>query len=299
MIAAMSQPNRREKDSGANRPRPVVLLFLAACLLATSPARAASREAASREAKERTARMACLSGDYAKGVAILSELFINTKDSTYIYNSARCFQQNAKFVEAAARFEEYLRVSKKLTEQEKAETQKQISDCQAALARQSGQTTPAAPAAQATPLAAAPTTTQGVVAPAPPVADRPVVIEQAEQATNSAPTAASGSGLRTAGIVTAAVGGVALLAGVILNLKVNSMANDFQNLNGYTDSKESDRKNFQTIGWVSYGVGAACVATGSVLYILGLRGGKQDATSMTFLPAFGPNGAAAIVKGSF
>ncbi len=77
------------------------------------------------------------------------------------------------------------------------------------------------------------------------------------------------------------------------------MASDFQNLNGYTDSKESDRKTFETLGWVSYGVGAACVATGSVLYILGLRGGRQDSTPMAFVPVFGPGGAAAMLKGAF
>jgi hypothetical protein len=106
----------------------------------------------------------------------------------------------------------------------------------------------------------------------------------------------SGAGLRSAGIVTAAVGGAALVAGVLLNLKVNSMASDFQSLNGYTDSKESDRKTYQTLGWVSYGVGAACVATGAVLTILGLQG-KPDSTSMAFVP--GPGGAAAVLKGAF
>jgi hypothetical protein len=33
--------------------------------------------------------MACLSGDYTKGVAILSELFVDTKDPTYLFNQGR------------------------------------------------------------------------------------------------------------------------------------------------------------------------------------------------------------------
>jgi len=36
-----------------------------------------------------------------------------------------------------------------------------------------------------------------------------------------------------------------------------------------------------------------------VLYILGLRRGKQGSTSMAFVPAFGPGGAAAMLKGAF
>jgi hypothetical protein len=268
----------------------MVLSFLLAGILSTSPARAANREA-----RERMARTACLAGDYAKGVTILSELFVQTNDPTYIYNQARCFQQNSKFQEAISRFQEHLRVGKKLSEEDKAETQKQISDCQAQLAAQSGQTVTAAPAVQAAPPVAPPTATQTPAAQAPTVAPAPVIAEQAVPS-NSSPV--PGAGLRTAGVITAAVGGAALVAGVILNLKVNTMASGFQNLNGYTDSKESDRKSLETLGWVSYGAGAACVATGSVLYILGLQG-KQGSSSMAFVPAFGPGGAAAILKGAF
>jgi hypothetical protein len=288
MIAAMSQPSQRERRSRSHRAKhgATVLLLLVTGLFATSPARAANREA-----KERMARTACLAGDYAKGVTILSELFVLTNDPTYIYNQARCFQQNSKFQEAISRFQEHLRVGKKLSAEDKAETQKQISDCQAQLAAQSGQTVTAAPAVQAAPPVAPPTATQ-----TPTVAPAPVIVEQAVPS-NSSPV--PGSGLRTAGVITAVVGGVALVAGVILNVKVNSMASGFQNLNGYTDSKESERKSLETLGWVSYGVGAACVATGSVLYILGLQGRKQGSTLMAFVPAFGPGGAAAILKGAF
>jgi hypothetical protein len=92
-----------------------------------------------------------------------------------------------------------------------------------------------------------------------------------------------------------AVGGAAIIAGVMFNLKVNSMASDYGKLNGYTDSKESDRKTYQTLGWVGYGVGAACVATGAVLYYLGVH---TSATSPSV--ALGADGSvSATVKGVF
>jgi len=50
--------------------------------------------AAGKEAKERAARKACLSGDYDKGVEILSDLFLDTVDANYIFDQARCFEQN-------------------------------------------------------------------------------------------------------------------------------------------------------------------------------------------------------------
>lgn len=46
--------------------------------------------------RERAARTACLAGDYRKGVALLVELFVETKDRTHIFNQARCFEQNGQ-----------------------------------------------------------------------------------------------------------------------------------------------------------------------------------------------------------
>jgi hypothetical protein len=122
------------------------------------------------------------------------------------------------------------------------------------------------------------------------------VIQQVQQQPASTP----GSGLRTAGVVTASVGGAALIAGVILNLKVNSMAGSMETTpGGYTPSKESNRKTYQTLGWVGYGAGAACVATGAVLYILGLKSGPSSSASLAFVPAFAPGQAGAVLKGAF
>jgi hypothetical protein len=113
------------------------------------------------------------------------------------------------------------------------------------------------------------------------------------------PAGESRTGLRTAGIITAAFGGAAVVAGVILNLKVNSMASDMQKTNGYTDSKDSDRKTYESLGWAGYGVGAACVVTGAVLYYLGARSGSTGTSSVAFVPTLAPGQAGAIVKGAF
>ena len=246
------------------------LLLLVPLLLGARVAQAESVET-----KERTARMACLSGDYAKGVAILSELFVDTRNYVYIYNQARCYQQSSRFAEALAHFQEYLRAGKKLSKDEKADAQKHIDECKSLLAGQPSQP----PVAPPTP---APVAAPQPLPPAPAVA--PMVAQQS----NPRPARESGSGLRTAGIVTAAVGGAGLIAGVILNLKVNSMASDIQKVDGYTPGKESDRKNYESLGWLSYGAGAACVATGAVLYYLGLRAGSAGSTSVALVASWPP-----------
>ena len=73
--------------------------------LAATPALAAGKQS-----REHAARRACLSGDVNTGVTILSDLFIDTKDPTYIFNQGRCFEQNHRYEDAVSRFEEYLRV---------------------------------------------------------------------------------------------------------------------------------------------------------------------------------------------
>jgi hypothetical protein len=83
----------------------------------------------------RTARKACLSGDYAKGVSILADLYVETSDPNYLFNQARCYEQNLRFVEAAERFKEYLRKAPRLGEAERADVEKHIVDCEAVTAK--------------------------------------------------------------------------------------------------------------------------------------------------------------------
>ena len=64
--------------------------WLWVCLLA--PLLVAGQARAARvDARERAAKKACLTGDAAKGVEILADLFIDTDDATYIFNQGRCF----------------------------------------------------------------------------------------------------------------------------------------------------------------------------------------------------------------
>jgi hypothetical protein len=89
------------------------------------------------------------------------------------------------------------------------------------------------------------------------------------------------------------------LAGVVFNVKANSIASSYQDRGGYTQSKESDRKSYEMTAWVGYGVGAACVATGTALYLFGRKTGASDASTVAVLPAFAPGQAGAVLKGAF
>jgi hypothetical protein len=289
-IAAMGQSYGRKRFSLGSRALLVCTLLVTPCLLAP-----ASAQAASRQAQEKAARKACLSGDYTKGVSILTDLFIDSKDSNYIFNQGRCFEQNRRYEDAIARFQEYLRAGSHVDASDKAAAEKHIADCQDLLAKQTGQ--PAATLAPAPPVQAS-IVQQALAVPPPAVAPppTPIVLQQAQPQL----AGASGSGLRTAGIVTASIGGAAVIAGIILNSKVNGMASDMETTpGGYSASKESDRKTYETLGWIGYGLGAACVATGAILYIVGRKAGPSDSTQVAIVPTISGGQTGAVLVGAF
>jgi hypothetical protein len=270
-------------------------LFLAALaafvLLQLKPAVAASRLQ-----RERAARKACLTGDPAKGVSILADLFLDTEDPTYIFNQGRCFEQNRKYEDAIARFEEYLVTTNAVLSREDRESaEKHITTCRETLARERG-------SSSATSL------TQPSTSPPPPVhapepaptlePSRSIVLQPAPEPQPLSPH--GNAGLRIVGIVTASVGVAAVAAAVVLNVKANSMVNQMETTsNGYSPSKVDERKTYETISWVGYGLGAACVATGAILFGLGLKPGGSSSTSVAIVPALGAGQAGALLTGGF
>lgn len=106
-----------------------------------APALGGAKEATSRqpslESKERAAKTACMSGDYAKGVALLAEMFVSTGKPIYIFNQGRCFEQSGKYEEAIVRFREFLRKHAEKDESGLA-AETHIAECEALLSRQKG-----------------------------------------------------------------------------------------------------------------------------------------------------------------
>ena len=237
--------------------------------------------------REKAAQKACSLGDYQKGVDILADLLVGSDDPNYIYNQGRCYEQNSRWEQAINRFREYLRKDGSLSDGDRADVERHISDCERALAKEQPALLPAAAPA---PVAPAET-------PAPAPAPPPVT---PDVSTKSAPPAADsgqGKGLRVAGIVCAAVGLAAVGTGVGLALKTQSMSSDADKNGGTTQAQEDLRKSLETWGWVSYGVGAAAIATGAVLYIVGWPSDRS--TNVALLPALAPDGVSMVLKGRF
>jgi hypothetical protein len=269
-------------------PALIALILASPALLTAVPAWAASRQA-----QERTARKACLNGDYAKGVSILSELFVDTKDPTYLFNQGRCFEQNRRYEDAVARFEEYLRAAgDNLRTDARAAAEKHLSDCKEKVAQEH-------PTQSALPEALAPPPATAAPLPFVPL---PTTEPAAETSATKAPPAGPGKrrwGLITAGIITATVGVGGVVTGLVFNLKANSLASDWENKPGaYSTAAENDQKSYKTTAWVGYGVGAACAVTGAVLIALGARrtGSSGD---VALVPSIGPGQMGALLTGAF
>lgn len=122
----------------------IALALLSLGLISAQGAWAASSKA---KASEKTARKACLSGDYTKGVSILSELFVDTGNPIYLFNQARCYEQNLRYAEAAERFKEYLRKAPDLGDREKADVERRIADCETSAGIKTAPSESAKPAA--------------------------------------------------------------------------------------------------------------------------------------------------------
>jgi hypothetical protein len=110
-----------------------------------------------------------------------------------------------------------------------------------------------------------------------------------------APVATPVAGLRTAGLVVAAVGGAAVVGGVVFNLQHNSKVADLTP--DYTRDKESSSRTYKTLSMLGYGVGAACVVGGAVMYYLGWRAGSE--TQVALVPSVMDGGASALLAGAF
>ena len=235
----------------------------------------------SRAAKEKAAKKACATGDYAKGVDLLADLYVESNNLLWVYNQGRCYQQNNRWEQAISRFREYLRKAKDISESDRAETERQIADCELSMGKTSQVAPP--PVAAPAPLPVARPETQASDAPASSVSIKPEP---------SPSDRSSGKGLRVAGIVSAAVGVAALGTGVGLALKANGLSTT-----DYSRSREDQRASLKAWSMVGYGVGAAAIVTGVVLYVVGWP--SEQSSSVALLPVVASDGASVSLSGRF
>jgi tetratricopeptide (TPR) repeat protein len=145
---------------------------------------------------------------------------------------------------------------------------------------------PASPAAEAGPTSAAD------AGPAAPPA--PAAVVQAGS------VEAGGRGKRLAGIATAA-GGLALVGtGIVFGMLAKQAGDDLTKLDEqrgvFDPAKEDAGRRDQLLAGIFIGVGAAALATGVVLYVLGARAGEPAAQALVVAPTVAPHAAGATLR---
>jgi hypothetical protein len=250
--------------------------LLVCCLLA---GQAAQAQEAGVDPRVGEAKTACAAGEVQKGVQLLAELYTATNDPIWIFNQGRCYHQNGQLPPALSRFKEFLRKSKGAPAEDVKDAQNYITEIETEQQKERS----ASGATSTAPAATAPVSTQ-VPAPEP----KP------------------GRGLRYAGIGVGIFGAAALATGVVFSLLVQQTQSEVENQtkNGMVDSssisgKLADGYRYETLQWISYGVGAAAAIMGSLLYWMGTSSDEPRSSSARVSPLFMSNGAGASLQMAF
>ena len=86
------------------------------------------------------AMAACLANDLNKGVAILAQLYAETQDAIWVFNQARCYQQNDKLEEARTRFLEFRRKNRRKDRARDARAEEYVAEIDKELERRAHNT---------------------------------------------------------------------------------------------------------------------------------------------------------------
>jgi hypothetical protein len=247
-------------------------LVLVAVAASVALSQRSARAQPGQDSRAVEARKACAAGEVDKGIRILADILATTEDITAVFNMGRCYQQNGQPTKAIQQFREYLRKGKDLGPDDRKETEGLIKEAEAEEKTRSGQ-------------GLAPTASRSL-------ASAGTVAETGQAATDSE---ASGKRrlLRWTGIGVASAGVLSIGTAVYFGLHAKSLEEQNEKP-GNTFNKSSDDagKRASTFQYVFYGVGAAALAAGAVLYYLGWEPGEQVAV----LPSVTPHGAGAVLR---
>jgi hypothetical protein len=116
------------------------------------------------------------------------------------------------------------------------------------------------------------------------------------------PTPERARQLRIAGLITGGVGVLAVAGGVVMGLRARSLSNevtDDANAGMFSQSKFDSGEHAQTWELVGYGVGAAALITGGLLYYFGSYPDDHEGATPAVGVAFDRRAAGATLRTAF
>jgi len=277
-------------------------------LLAPSMAHAAE-SAEGLAAKKRAAKTACLAGDYAKGVALLAEIYVDTNNPIYIFNQGRCFQQNGRYEDAVLRFREYQRKNADAGGAPDVEAEKQIADCMSLLesqkkraAEQKRAEAEAEAARSATPP---PATAAQPPGPPTPVAETPAPVAAPLGVPALSPDDLPMPVQKKLGYGALIVGGLGIAVGITAYFLARSYLQSASDLgcnsNSCVGPGRSQYDNASTAVTVSNvaSIAGGVLAVGGLVLILTTPSAAPRAGGVALVPRVGPDSAQLSLIGTF
>jgi tetratricopeptide (TPR) repeat protein len=287
---------------------------------APSPARADEKTTEQARQHYTKGKQAFDLGKWDDAIAEFEEAYKLRSDPTFLFNMAQAYRRKGDLQRALDLYKNYLienpdspkrsEIEKRIRALEKEmknPARRQI-EAPAPVAKPS-EPPPAAPAAAVAP-APTPAPVSGpapapvpVPAPAPAPESAPPttavsVVEPAQPAASFQPPS-SGYGLRFAGIVCGAAGLASIGTAVYFYTRAASLSDRVSSSDAPTSSDYQAGKDAETMQWVFYGVGAAALATGAVLYWLGSSSSAFAPTATVVAPMVGPGIAGLSAQGTF
>jgi len=248
------------------------LLLGGAALVTVVSVTSAAALAAPVDKREREAPADFAAGRYQKAVDTFAQLFADTGDPLYLRNIGRCYQKMKRPQEAIDSFQEYLLKGKNLSQSERQEIEGFIKEMQALKASE----------APPPPPVVTPPPGPAVMPASPPAAGAPPAASPVEPLAPMSPSAppspaTDGRSWRIAGIATAGAGVALIAAGIAFGAAAQSAADEVGKK--YNSSTDSAGKRDATLQWVGYGVGAAALAAGTLLYLHGRQPESEHAAT--------------------
>ena len=281
------------------------IVTVTAITLLAAPSFAESRSKPSAESHYKKGMTAYSLGHFPEAIEEFEKAYEIKEEPVFLYNIAQSQRQNKDPQRAIFFYRRFLEADPET--KNRAEVEKRIKDLDAQISAQQVSAQKEAEAQKEQPLT--PPTTGPAVAPAPVVKTDPaappppVAIHEAPP--QSGDSSHAGKGLRITGIVAGSVGVAAIVAGVVSGLHANTLYNQARpaaSQGVYDAAKDDSSKTYRKLEWVGIGVGAAALATGTVLYIVGSsakNSAENSEGSVALLPLLGPGTGGAALSGRF
>ncbi len=241
--------------------------------------------------------------EYDKALLEYKSAYLAQPDPAFLFNIGQCYRKLGQNQDALNFFQEYLKkASPDDPSRHQVEARVREIEADAKLKAEAAQAAPPPSIPSPAPNPPPPIPTAAPPSPTPTTPElSPAAssVEQAAQIDAASPPRNSGLGMRIAGIACGVAGLASVATGIYYYTRARSLSDRVTNSQTPQASDDQAGRDAQTMQWVFYGVGAAALATGTVLTLFGWPSTDRSRTVARVKPMVGPGLAGISAQGAF